>query len=76
VETLVILMAPFFGASGPMQPCLQHLCRSGLHRSSGLQKAQAIRMTSGAVLPSRPWSAVRLRPRPLKASSRELRNWS
>jgi len=39
---LVILMAPFFGAGGPMQLCLQRSCRPGLHRSSGLQKAQAI----------------------------------
>ena len=28
-----------------MQPCLQNSCGRGLHRSSGLQKAQAIRMT-------------------------------
>ena len=36
-------MAPFFGAGGPLQFCLQ-CCGRGLHRSSGLQKAQAIRM--------------------------------
>jgi len=29
-----------------MQLCLQCSCGRGLHRSSGLQKAQAIRMTS------------------------------
>jgi hypothetical protein len=29
-----------------MQLCLQRSCRSGLHRSSGLQRAQAIRMTT------------------------------
>ena len=32
-----------------MQLCLLRLCRPGLYRSSGLQKAQAIRMTSDAV---------------------------
>ena len=36
-----------------MQLCLQHLCRPGVHRSSGLQKAQAIRMTRGAAQPRR-----------------------
>jgi len=41
----VILMAPLFGAGGPMQLCLQCSCGQGVHRSSGLQKAQAIRMT-------------------------------
>jgi hypothetical protein len=48
VKRTVILMALFFGAGGPMQLCLQRVQRSGLHRSSGLQKAQAIRMTSAA----------------------------
>jgi hypothetical protein len=38
-------MAPFFGAGGPMQLWLPHLCRPGLYRSSGLQKAQVISMT-------------------------------
>jgi hypothetical protein len=42
----VILMAPFLGAGGPMQLCLQSSRGRGLHRSSGLQKTQAIRMTS------------------------------
>ena len=32
----------------------QRLHRRGLHRSSGLQKAQAIRMTGGVALPPRP----------------------
>jgi len=41
----VILMAPFFGAGGPMQLRRQCSCGRGLRRSSGLQKAQAIRMT-------------------------------
>ena len=49
VETLVVPMAPFFGAGGPMQLCLRRSCRSGLHRSSGLQKTQAIRMTNGFI---------------------------
>jgi hypothetical protein len=43
-----------------MQLCLQRLCTQGLHRSSGLQKAQAIRMTTEA----------RGRKPPPKASSR------
>jgi len=38
-------MAPSFGAGGPMQPCLQCSWGRRLQRSSGLQKAQAIRMT-------------------------------
>ena len=38
-KNIVILMAPFFGAGGPMQLCLQRLRRPGLHRSSGLQSA-------------------------------------
>jgi hypothetical protein len=50
-QNIVILMAPFLGAGGPMQLFLQSLCRPGLHRSSGLQKAQAIRMTTGAAPP-------------------------
>jgi hypothetical protein len=37
-----------------MQLCLRCLCRSGLHRSSGLQKAQAIKMTNGSVYLSDP----------------------
>ena len=37
-----------------MQICLPRLWRPGLHRSSGLQKAQAIRMTNGVVLTSAP----------------------
>src|SRR5215471_18889032 len=41
----VILMAPSFGAGGPTQLCLQCSCGRRLHRSSGLQKTQAIRMT-------------------------------
>jgi len=50
-KNIVILMAPFLGAGGPMQLFLQRLCRPGLHRSSGLQKAQAIRMTTDAAPP-------------------------
>jgi hypothetical protein len=45
-DTIVILMAPSFGAGGPMPLCLQRPCRPGVHRSSGLQRAQAIRMTT------------------------------
>ena len=44
-KSLVILMAPFFGAGGPMHLCLHRSCRPGLHGSSGLQRTQAIRMT-------------------------------
>jgi hypothetical protein len=49
-KNVVILMAPFFGAGGPMQLRVQCSCRPGLQRSSGLQKAQAIRMTGIEVL--------------------------
>jgi len=38
-------MAPLFGAEGLMQLCLQLLMRPESAWSSGLQKAQAIRMT-------------------------------
>jgi hypothetical protein len=41
----VILMAPFLGAGGPVQLCLQCSCARELHRPSGLQRAQAIKMT-------------------------------
>jgi len=40
ISALSSLMAPFFGAGGLMQLCLQCSCRRRLHRSSGLQKAQ------------------------------------
>ena len=65
LKKTVILMAPFFGAGGPIQLCLQHLCRPGLHRSSGLQKAKAIRMTNRAA-----W------PRPFQSKSTVHRNRS
>ena len=34
-----------------MQLCLQCSCGRGLHRSSGLQKAQAVRMTPRRIPP-------------------------
>ena len=49
-----------------MQFCVQSSCGRGLHRSSGLQKAQAIRMTSKGVIAipksTNYYLASRLRP--------------
>ena len=41
-----------------MQLCLRRLCRSGLQRSAGLRKAQAIRMANGFVCLSGPVSGT------------------
>src|SRR5215467_7880101 len=51
VKKIVILMAPFSWRRRTYATLPAAFVQAGgLHRSSGLQKAQAIRMTSGAVL--------------------------